>query len=172
MKRNVITLCVLFSVFVTGCFPCRALLAQETAFTKSELVQQLGHTAAVTSVAFSPDGKVLASAGGTIRLWNVRWSALAMEKIGPDGKALGSLALETNPKLQGTGRLDSENKEKLGSVPLTMDKDTQAEFISEVKKLEKALVKDGKEIATMLEEVDKNCKAFLESPTRTSRSVF
>ena len=70
---------------------------------KAELVVQLGHTDSVNSVAYSPDGKTLASAGGdkTIKLWNVATGQLLRTLQGhsggissvsfaPDGKTLAS----------------------------------------------------------------------------------
>ncbi|MCH8274414.1 MAG: hypothetical protein IH851_06475, partial [Armatimonadetes bacterium] len=52
---------------------CSALLPEQVGTArKLELVVQTGHSGAVTSVAFSPDGKILASGStdGTIKLWH------------------------------------------------------------------------------------------------------
>lgn len=70
---------------------------------KPELVIQTGHTSAVSSVAFSPDGKTLASAGGesTIKLWNIETgqqrksleghtNSVRSVAFSPDGKTLVS----------------------------------------------------------------------------------
>ena len=49
-----------------------------TAFSqKPELIVRQGHALVVNSVAFSPDGKILASGSwdGTIRLWDVETGA-------------------------------------------------------------------------------------------------
>jgi len=66
-----------------------------------------GHTSAVNSVAFSPDGKTLASASwdNTIKLWNISTGKLISTFIGhtdavssvafsPDGKTLASASLD------------------------------------------------------------------------------
>jgi WD40 repeat protein len=74
---------------------------------RPELVVQTGHTSAITSVAFSADGKTLASASGdnTIKLWEVStgtelrtlggpFSGLRSVAFSPDGKLVLSLAAD------------------------------------------------------------------------------
>ncbi len=79
---------------------------------KPELVVQTGHVSFVNSVAFSPDGKTLASGSedNTIKLWNVESgkqiksleghaSAVNSVVFSPDGKTLASGSGDTTIKL-------------------------------------------------------------------------
>src|SRR5262245_62401378 len=89
---------------------CHALSAPARSSAQEPKLRDtlVGHTDGVTSVAYSPDGKTLASGGldGTIKLWNVATSkeqaTLSEHKYSghrywvycvafcPDGKALAS----------------------------------------------------------------------------------
>lgn len=69
---------------------------------KPEIVTQSGHYGRIAQIAFSPNGKILASAGGgTIRLWEVETGrelrvfsghngAVYSVSFSPDGKWLAS----------------------------------------------------------------------------------
>jgi RNA polymerase sigma factor (sigma-70 family) len=65
-------------------------------------VQQLAEQGSVTAVAFSPDGRLLASVGGKIRLWELASGKVRTEIFGhstalafsPDGRTLASSAWE------------------------------------------------------------------------------
>ena len=80
---------------------------------RPELVVQTGHSEAVDSVAFSPDGKMLVSSGGadlTIKLWEVssgtelrtlrgHFSAVTSVVFSRDGKTLASGSIDGTVKL-------------------------------------------------------------------------
>ena len=53
-----------------------------------ELVVQTGHTSIVNSVAFSPDGKIVASGGSdnSIKLWSVKTGQMLKSLEGHTGK--------------------------------------------------------------------------------------
>ncbi|HEX8737216.1 MAG TPA: caspase family protein [Pyrinomonadaceae bacterium] len=79
---------------------------------KPGLVIQTGHTSLVNTVAFSRDGKMMASGGGdnTVRLWNVEtgWQIKSLEghtnyilalAFSPDGKTLASGGFDASIRL-------------------------------------------------------------------------
>jgi len=83
------------------------LLVQFAPAQKLELVVQTGHSGSVNSVAYSPDGKLLASGGsdGVIKLWHVptgselralsgHADAVRSVAFSPDGKVIASGSAE------------------------------------------------------------------------------
>jgi WD40 repeat protein len=97
-----------FKFTLTVCLSLLAGTAFNTRAQKAELVVQTGHSSEVVSVAFSPDGKTLASGSWdkTIKLWDVATGAELRALTGhstyvisvafsPDGKTLASASYDT-----------------------------------------------------------------------------
>jgi WD40 repeat protein len=78
---------------------------RETA-TRPELELQIGHTAVVEAILFSPDGNTLASAGGdTIKLWSALTGALRHSLRGHT-EGISSLAFSPDSTLLASGGRD------------------------------------------------------------------
>lgn len=113
MKRNT----VLAFVLMATCLAVEVaflpvIKAQTTEQQKAELLIQNGHADSVNTVAFSPNGKILASGGSdkVIKLWNIETGQLLKSLEGhaesvlsvafsPDGKMLASGGADKTVKL-------------------------------------------------------------------------
>jgi WD40 repeat protein/uncharacterized caspase-like protein len=90
---------------LTSCILLLLLTSAAAYAQKPELVEQTGHTNTVTSVAFSPDGKLLAAADleNTVKLWDVssgKVTRTLVKRAGviePDG-SINSLAFSPDGK--------------------------------------------------------------------------
>src|SRR5215468_9912751 len=102
---------LLTHTLVCSCF-CTALFSSMASAQKPQLVMQRGHSFVVNSVAFSPDGRTLASGSSdtTIKLWEVtsgrelRTLARHSQEVtsvtfSPDGRTLASGSRDQTVKL-------------------------------------------------------------------------
>ncbi len=107
---------------ITGIILCN--ITEKCNITEEEITELKGHTESVNSVAFSPDGRILASGSRdkTIRLWNVEEGKQIVELVELKGHtdSVSSVAFSPDGKILASGSRDKtiilwdvEKKEKI-----------------------------------------------------------
>jgi WD40 repeat protein len=112
MKRNSVLALMSMAIClaaVTLLFP--VIKAQTNQTQKAELIVQTGHTNDINSVAFSPDGKTLASGSGdeTIKLWDVE-SGNELRTLRGHKLSVSSVAFTSDGKTLASGSDDKTIK--------------------------------------------------------------
>ena len=112
MRPSTISCPLLTVVFFVG-------LAAWNATLSKEVITLRGHTDWVESVAFAPDGKLLATASAdrTVRLWEIGTGATKAVLVGHKQR-VRSLQFSANGKLLATGAGEYRNDKLTGEVRL------------------------------------------------------
>jgi dipeptidyl aminopeptidase/acylaminoacyl peptidase len=154
--------------------------------TGKELTTLKGHTAGVSSVSYSPDGKTLASGSSdhTVKLWDVKTgnelatlkghtNAVHSVAYSPDGKTLASGSSDHTIKLweAKTGKELATLKGPTMS-PLVFSPDGKALASGETNALKLWEVKTGKELLTLEETWETYCVAFSPDGKTLARGSF
>src|SRR5689334_1569098 len=101
-----------FSIVLLLCLAPLAGSAQPAVDTfRIEIVPQLGHSESVGAIAFSPDGRILASGSSdnSAKLWDVA-SGRQLRTLSGHSSSVTSVAFSSNGRVLATGSIDATVK--------------------------------------------------------------